>query len=158
MTATSFLIRQAEEKDTATIVDFNASMALETEDLSLDRNVLEKGVQSVFKNPEYGVYYVAENEGKVVACLLITLEWSDWRNGMLWWIQSVYVRPQFRRKGVFKALFQFVENLVAEKKNVAGLRLYVEHENETAQKTYEHLGMVKTGYRLYEKLSKNHGA
>jgi GNAT superfamily N-acetyltransferase len=108
-------------------------------------------VQAVFDDKEKGRYVVAECDGKVIASLLITLEWSDWRNGFFWWIQSVYVDPRFRRKGVFSKLYSFIEAKAQNDPDVFGLRLYVERSNEPAQQTYGSLGMRQTGYYVFQK-------
>ena len=144
------IVRPATESDAATIADFNRAMAWETEHKTLDPATIHAGVHSLLSRPEYGFYLVAETETQVVGCLLVTFEWSDWRNGLFWWIQSVYVHPDFRRRGVFKALYGAVEAKARETPDVCGLRLYVERDNDTAQKTYAALGMTETPYRLFE--------
>lgn len=143
-------IRHANPADGPVIAKFNALMALETEQRNLEHGTLRKGVEAVLKDPEKGVYFVAEMDGVMVGQLMITFEWSDWRNGLFWWIQSVYVREEYRGKGVFKALFKFIETESKKQPNVCGLRLYVEGENTRAKKTYERLSMKKTPYELYE--------
>lgn len=148
--ATNFTIRQATPEDGPVIAAFNAMMALETEHRLLDQRVLRKGVEAILADPAKGVYYVAESAGTVVGQLMITFEWSDWRNGTFWWIQSVFVREEYRGKGVFKALFQLVEAEAKKHPGVCGLRLYVEEKNARAKKTYEHLSMKRTPYELYE--------
>lgn len=147
----AIVIRQATPGDAPLIAQYNAFMALETENRVLEQEILRNGVEAVLKNPALGVYYVAEADGKAAGQLMITYEWSDWRNGMFWWIQSVYVREDYRKKGVFKALFHHVESEARSRAGVCGLRLYVEHENERAKKIYEKLGMNRTGYQLYER-------
>lgn len=142
-------IRKATPADTQSIIDFQQKMAWETEQLHLSENVVSKGVEAVFKVTDKGQYYVAESDGKVISSLLITYEWSDWRNCNIWWFQSVYVLPPYRRQGVFRSMYSFILK-EAEKDNVAGLRLYVETNNITAQKTYESLGMKCQHYRMYE--------
>jgi len=143
-------IRPAHVNDGPVIAKFNALMALETEHRSLDHEVLRRGVEEVLNDSSKGVYYVAEHEGVVVGQLLITYEWSDWRNGMFWWIQSVYVRDEYRGKGIFRALYGYVTTLAKKTPGICGFRLYVEGENERAQRAYERLGMTKTRYRFYE--------
>ncbi|HEX9614733.1 MAG TPA: GNAT family N-acetyltransferase [Bacteroidota bacterium] len=143
-------IRRAKPEDRSLIAKFNALLALETEDRTLDNLVVVKGVEAILNDPSKGTYYVADLDGTVVGQLLITFEWSDWRNGMFWWIQSVYVREEFRNRGIFKALYRHAENLARDDKGVCGLRLYVEHDNKKAVKTYQKLGMRKTEYDLYE--------
>lgn len=144
------VVRQATIHDLETIVEYNAQMALETENLHLDRHRLTEGVRAVFLNPSHGTYFVAEIDGRVVGQLLVTYEWSDWRNGVFWWIQSVYVDPQYRRKGVFTTLYRFVESRAKNDSTVCGLRLYVEHNNTRAQSTYKALGMSMTHYKVME--------
>lgn len=143
-------IRQAKTDDGPLVAQFNALLALETENRSLDQVILRRGVESVLSDPSKGTYFVADLDGTVVGQLMITYEWSDWRNGTFWWIQSVYVRNEFRGTGVFKALYRHVESLARTTKQVCGLRLYVERDNRKAIKTYEKLGMQKTAYDLYE--------
>src|SRR4051812_16330293 len=124
-------------------------MAMETERKTLDRRVLQNGVESVFADARRGFYLIAER-GVQVGCLLVTLEWSDWRNGDWWWIQSVYVTAPARRSGVFRALYAEVERRARASPGVVGLRLYVEQENEPALATYASLGMEDAGYRLLQ--------
>lgn len=143
-------IRTAMLQDAPLIAKFNALMALETENRVLDHETLRKGVESILREPTQGTYYVAELHGTVAGQLMVTYEWSDWRNGIFWWIQSVYVREESRGKGVFKALYRHVESLAKKRPDVCGLRLYVEHENTNAIKTYERLGMERTGYEVFE--------
>ncbi|HEY5616222.1 MAG TPA: GNAT family N-acetyltransferase [Bacteroidota bacterium] len=143
-------IRPATLADASKITEFNALMANETEGIDLDMVRLHAGVESVLRDSSKGIYYVAEENGFVVGQTLITYEWSDWRNGMFWWIQSVYVQKDVRGKGVFKALFDHVGKLAKQEKTVCGLRLYVEKHNDRAQQTYERLGMKKTHYEMFE--------
>ena len=142
-------IRKAKPSDAASIIDFQQKMAWETEQMVLADEIVTKGVENLFKESSRGEYFVAESEDKVVASLLITYEWSDWRNKNVWWFQSVYVLPSFRRKGIFRSMYAYIKE-EAEKQDVAGLRLYVETKNFTAQKTYESLGMKSEHYRMYE--------
>ncbi|MEX2117712.1 MAG: N-acetyltransferase [Bacteroidota bacterium] len=146
----ALLIRPARADDAPLIAQFNALMALETEHRTLDHETLRKGVETVVRESSHGTYYVAEMDEKVVGQLLITYEWSDWRNGVFWWIQSVYVPEEFRGRGVFKALYRHVESMARKQIGVCGLRLYVEHDNQSAIRTYQKLGMEKTPYELYE--------
>jgi ribosomal protein S18 acetylase RimI-like enzyme len=146
----SIRIRQATLLDSATVADFNSRMALETENRRLDPDRVHKGVTALLKDSSKGTYFVAEWDGKIVGQLLITFEWSDWRNGTFWWIQSVYVAGESRGSGVFRALFQHVEALAKEAEDVCGLRLYVEAENKGAQDTYVRLGMKRTNYEMFE--------
>ena len=143
-------IRLAAAADAEFLVRGNASMALETEHLSLDLDRLRDGVHAVFEEPARGVYYIAEIGGRRVGQMMITYEWSDWRNGTFWWIQSVWVEPDARGQGVFKALYAHVEKLARADGRVCGLRLYVENENERAQGTYERCGMKRTVYQMFE--------
>ncbi|CAM1000387.1 N-acetyltransferase GCN5 [Rhodanobacter sp. Root179] len=142
-------IRAAEPADLASLVQWNAAMAWETEQKQLDPAILARGVAGVFEQRQRGFYLVAERDGTAVASLLVTREWSDWRNGDFWWIQSVYVIPAARRGGVFRALYAEVERLAAAA-GAVGLRLYVETENRHAQATYEGLGMQRCHYFMYE--------
>ena len=144
------IIRQATINDTAAIADFNIKMAKETEDLALLPDVINAGVRNMIENPAMGFYLVAEDDHVIQASLMVTTEWSDWRNGLFWWIQSVYVQPQYRRMGLYSKLYEKVKNLAQDNNNVCGFRLYVEHENVTAQKTYRSLGMEKTDYQMFE--------
>ncbi len=146
-------IRKAIIADAPSIVDFQLKMAWETEEMKLDVVTVTKGVQAVFEDNSRGQYYIAENNGAVIASLLITYEWSDWRNCNVWWFQSVYVKPEFRRKGVFRKMYEHIKQL-AEEQNIAGLRLYVESKNTRAQKTYEALGMSSEHYDFYEWMRK----
>lgn len=142
-------IRKAGLSDAETIIDFQKQMAWETERLELDPLRLAKGVRAVFDSFQCGHYWVAEDDGIVIASLLITYEWSDWRNANVWWFQSVYVLPAYRRKGIFRAMYVRIK-AEAEKQGVAGLRLYVETTNYIAQQTYEALGMDSRHYKMYE--------
>ena len=146
----SITIRPATLSDSEIIAAYNAAMAKETEHLELDRKRLTAGVRAVLQDPSKGFYWVAEIEGRVVGQMMITFEWSDWRNGVFWWIQSVYVHPDFRNRGVFQQLYGFVAEKAKNAGDVCGLRLYVEGENQRAQRTYERLGMKKTSYGVYE--------
>jgi GNAT superfamily N-acetyltransferase len=143
-------IRQATSKDASAIVRFNLLIAEETEHRQLDSERLRKGVEAILSDPSKGVYFLAELEGKAVGQIMITYEWSDWRNGNFWWIQSVYVDRLHRGEGVFRSLYQHVNNLASQRADVCGLRLYVESQNERARRTYEQLGMKKARYEMYE--------
>lgn len=147
------VVRKATIADASPITGFQMNMAWETEKISLDPETVNKGVNSVFSDSRKGEYYVAEAEGKVIASLLITCEWSDWRNSNIWWFQSVYVIPEYRRQGVFRKMYTFIKNKAMET-GIAGLRLYVETGNEQAMKTYESLGMNSGHYLLYEWMRK----
>ena len=144
-------IRAAHTGDLDALAAFNAAMALETENKALDPVVLRAGVARVLAESARGFYLVAEVEGAVAGCLMITFEWSDWRNGDWWWLQSVYVAPEFRRHGVFRALYAEVERRAAQRADVVGLRLYVERDNARAQRTYDDLGLRTSHYEMREK-------
>lgn len=144
-------VRPARLEDCDTIADFNARMAEETEGLTLDRATLAAGVRAVFEKATGARYVVAEINGRLVGQLMITEEWSDWRNGSIWWIQSVYVPAEFRGKGIFKSLYAHIARMAREG-GAVGLRLYVEQENVAAQKTYERLGMSMTHYYVMEQM------
>jgi ribosomal protein S18 acetylase RimI-like enzyme len=145
------LIRRATPADVPVIVEFNRRLAEETENKALDAEVLTRGVKATFADPHKGPYFVAEEGGRVVGQLQITFEWSDWRNGWMWWIQGVYVSAGARRRGVFRALYDHVYQAARADPEVIALRLYVERDNAAAQQTYESLGMSRTGYLLFER-------
>ena len=145
-------IRNAAMTDAAIIASNNSLMAEETEGRTLDPDIIGPGVAALLADPGKGRYWVAESAGQIVGQLMVTYEWSDWRNGTLWWIQSVYIAPDFRRQGVFSALYHHVESLAAAEPDVCGLRLYVEDNNHRAQRTYEALGMVKPSYVVMESM------
>lgn len=142
-------IRKATIEDAQIIVDFQQKMAWETEQMTLAGDIVSKGVNAVFQKTNLGEYWVAEDSGNIVASLLITYEWSDWRNSIVWWFQSVYVLPDWRRTGIFRSMYLHIKG-EADKQGVAGLRLYVESNNSRAQQTYEALGMQSEHYRMYE--------
>ena len=150
--AVEIRIRAARTDDCENLAAFNAAMAVETENKTLDPAVLRAGVARVLAEPARGFYLVAEIGGRIVGCLMVTFEWSDWRNGDWWWLQSVYVAPEHRRHGVFRALYAEVERRAAERADVVGIRLYVERDNVRAQHTYAALGMREEHYRLYGKV------
>lgn len=145
-----FLFRNAVVTDSETIVNFQLAMAQETEDLALDRDTCTQGVAEVFKNPHRGNYFVAQCGAQVIASLLIVPEWSDWRNGEVWWIHSVYVLPSYRKEKVFTQFYEYIKSKVQESPQVRGLRLYVDKRNEVAQKVYQRIGMSNQHYELYE--------
>lgn len=147
----SLSIRAAAITDLADLAAWNAAMAWETEHKRLDPAILQRGISGVFEEPRRGFYLIAERDGVAVGSLLVTYEWSDWRCGDFWWIQSVYVIPAARRGGVFRALYTTVEQRAAAA-GAAGLRLYVETENDRAQTTYAELGMQRCPYFMYEAL------
>lgn len=147
----SLVVRQATPADAAVVVEFNRLLALESEGLTLDPAQLTPGVAAVLADPVKGLYFVAEEDGTAIGQTGITYEYSDWRNGWFWWIQSVFVRPEARGRGVFRALLEHIQNLARQESDVVGLRLYVEHENHGAQETYLRLGFRWTSYRVQEK-------
>ncbi|MEL6214242.1 MAG: GNAT family N-acetyltransferase [Pseudomonadota bacterium] len=142
-------IRRAEQSDANAIVSGNQSMAMETEDKQLEAAVLKPGVSRLLADASLGRYWIAEVDEQYAGQIMVTLEWSDWRNGHFWWIQSVYIAKQFRRQGVFTALYEKVRS-EARNADAVGLRLYVEHENTGAIATYETLGMSEPGYKMME--------
>ncbi|MEL6130005.1 MAG: GNAT family N-acetyltransferase [Cyanobacteria bacterium J06636_28] len=145
-------IRLAKPNDAETIAAFNRAMAQETENKDLIPEVILAGVRSLFEHPSRGFYIVAETDGNVVACLMITTEWSDWRNGVFWWVQSVYVQTAYRRRGIYRSMYSFVKELAEKEPGVCGFRLYVEQDNSRAQNTYRALGMTQSPYCLFEEL------
>ncbi|HSN85974.1 MAG TPA: GNAT family N-acetyltransferase [Thermoanaerobaculia bacterium] len=143
-------IREARPGDAPVIVDFQIRMARSTEGLELDFDTVTRGVAAVFADPAKGTYWVAESEDRVIGSLLTTFEWSDWRNGTVLWIQSVYVLPEWRRRGVYKSLYEHLKRQVEKSPGLRGLRLYVDQRNTAAQQVYERLGMTKEHYQMYE--------
>jgi len=143
-------VRVAEADDLQTIVGFNCALARESEGLVLDRETVVGGARAVLDDPGKGVYFMAVIDGRTVGQTQITYEWTDWRDGWFWWIQSVYVHPDHRRSGVFGRLYAHIATLARQRGDVRGLRLYVERNNEAALRTYERVGMTCTSYRLYE--------
>jgi ribosomal protein S18 acetylase RimI-like enzyme len=143
-------IRDAQLDDAAFLAAGNLAMALEAEHKRLDPAIVARGVRAALQDPAKGRYFIAEHDGAAVGQLMITDEWSDWRNGRFWWIQSVYVLPAARREGVFRALFRHVEGLARADAGVCGIRLYVERENARAQATYRHCGLEDGGYVVME--------
>lgn len=145
-------VRIAEPKDIGEIAELNLAMAWETEHVNLSESTLTEGIRKVFENANHGFYIVAESAGQVVGCLLITFEWSDWRCGLFWWIQSLYIRPLFRRRGIFRQLHEFIRTEALRRPEVCGIRLYVEQSNQVAQRAYQQIGMHPRSYRMYEQL------
>lgn len=144
------IIRLAEMNDAPALIKFNQAMALETEGKKLDPQVLQNGVKAVLADKGKGFYVVAETADKIAGGLMITFEWSDWRDAWFWWIQSVYIRPEFRGRGIYRLLYEFVKGAAGKQGNVCGFRLYVEKDNKGAQKVYEKLGMKSSFYLMYE--------
>lgn len=142
-------IRKATIQDASTIIQNNILLAKESEEETLDQNIVEKGVENLFSHPEKGFYVVVTENEKVIGQLMITFEWSDWRNTDIWWLQSVYVHKQYRKKGVFSALFSEIRSL-AKKERIPILRLYVHKDNTNAQAVYEKRKMAKGTYLFYE--------
>lgn len=143
-------IRKARIRDIQAIVDFQQRMAHESEGIVLDNEVLTQGVQRVFEDHSKGFYLIAEDNGQAVASMLLTPEWSDWRNRLYLWIQSLYVLPEFRKKGVFGKLYEHVRGLVNSSDEYAGLKLYVAEKNQSAQEVYLRVGMKRSHYQLFE--------
>ncbi len=144
-------VREAQISDLSCIVDFQMAMAKETEDLDLDRKVVAKGVKAVLRDPGKGKYFIAvAQNNKVIASLLITFEWSDWRNGNVFWIHSVYVLKEYRKQGVYKKMYRKIQELVLNSQDLLGIRLYVDSKNLPAQRVYEKLDMDGQHYRLFE--------
>jgi ribosomal protein S18 acetylase RimI-like enzyme len=143
-------IRKATANDIDSLVEFNQAMALETEGVSLDSDVLRQGVAAVFSDEKKGFYVVAEESETVLGGLMVTLEWSDWRNAWFWWIQSVYILPEARGQKIYSKLYGFVKERAAQDGNICGFRLYVETENQHAQRVYEKVGMEASRYLMYE--------
>ena len=146
----SVTIRRATPADARLIAAFNVAMARESEDRALDAALLEQGVRHVLLEPRDGFYLVAEVDGEAAGSLMVTYEWSDWRNGCFWWIQSVYVLPEFRRRGVYTRMHAQVRDAALADRRACGIRLYVEKDNAGAQATYSQLGMTETDYRRFE--------
>ncbi len=144
------IIRKATTTDLESLVDFQLLMAHETEGITLDKTTVTKGVLAVLNDNTKGSYYVTEIDDKVVSSLLTTFEWSDWRNGTVLWIQSVYVLPEFRRKGIYRSMYSFLKEKVLNDDNLKGIRLYADKSNHPAQKTYKSLGMSPDHYITFE--------
>lgn len=145
-----YKVKEAKSDHSQIISDFQVLMALETENVHLEKEIVLKGVSAVFENTELGKYFIVETKNEIVASLLITYEWSDWRNTKIWWIQSVYVVPEHRRKGIFKLMYSHIKQIVENTDHIGGIRLYVDKTNVSAQKTYDNAGMNGEHYQLYE--------
>ncbi len=148
----TLLIRQAEPDDEDVVADFNCRLAWESESKRLDAPTVLLGVREILNNSRHGRYFVARFDDRIVGQLMHTFEWSDWRNGVIWWLQSVYVHPDYRRLGVFRALMSHLQTEATDSPDVVGLRLYVEEHNTAAQETYERLGLKTAGYIVMERL------
>ena len=148
-------IRPAQFDDWPVITDFNTRLAEETEGKRLEPNTIAQGVRTLLSQPQHGRYFVACIEGRVVGQIMHTREWSDWRNGEIWWLQSVYVQNEFRQQGVFRALFAHLQSLAHASPDVIGLRLYVEEHNTRAQEAYRTLGLQRAGYTVMEHIFRN---
>ena len=147
-------IRIAKAEDAPDLVEFNQAMALETEGKRLETEVLQSGVTAVLNDKNKGLYVVAEDENKIVGGLMVTFEWSDWRDNWFWWIQSVYILPEARGKKIYSCLYDFVKEKARDSGDVCGFRLYVEKENTNARKVYEKLGMEASHYLMYEEMTR----
>lgn len=143
-------VRRATPADAPTVVEFNRLLALESEGKTLNLALLKPGVDAALSDPIKARYFVAEGNGEILGQLMLTYEWSDWRNGWIWWIQSVYVRSEARRRGIFRMLYQHVADAARADPQVVGLRLYVEKDNVAAQQTYQRMGMKPAGYFVLE--------
>ncbi len=152
----SVAIRPARPADYHVIADFNLALALETENLTLDPATIRRGVQSILSDPSKGRYLVADADNQIVGQVMITYEWSDWRNANIWWLQSVYVRPDLRGQGVFRQLFAFVRAQAQASPEVCGLRLYIHTANNVARNVYSQLGFVPTHYQVLELPNASH--
>ena len=150
MSNNAVTVRSATLTDLDTIVAFNRAMADETEGKTLDSATLVSGVRKALADPSRCMYFIAEVDGAVAGQTMVTFEWSDWRDGLFWWIQSVYIDGRFRRRGVFRTLYDHIRHLAHSRPEVCGLRLYVHHDNTRALDTYRHLGMTLTEYVLCE--------
>jgi len=146
----SLTIREATPEDASTIAAFNSAMAVETEGRALEPHLIGPGVAAILSDATKGRYWVAIIDGEIVGQIMVTYEWSDWRNGDLWWIQSVYVSEDHRRQGVFSGLYRHLESLARAAPGCCGIRLYVEEGNTNAQSTYHALGMIRPGYVVME--------
>lgn len=145
----NFVVSRGEVCDIDTIVQFQAEMAMESEGCVLDKEKVTKGVTAAMLDDSKGIYWVAKYEGRTIGSLMITREWSDWNNEWYWWIQSVYVTPEYRKQGVYKAMYQKVKD-AAKENNVSQIRLYADKTNLSAQKAYQSLGMHKSHYLMFE--------
>ena len=148
--SSDLLVRIGEDADADSLAAFNIAMAWETEQKRLSPPVVARGVRTLLENPRHGFYVVGEVDREVVGSLMVTYEWSDWRCATFWWIQSVYIKPEFRKRGVFRRLYEFVREKASNEANICGFRLYAEKDNIAAQDTYRKIGMNRIPYVLYE--------
>lgn len=148
--ALDILVREADGSDISTLIEYNRALADETENISLDKDILRLGIEKALELKDCH-YFVAELDGKIIGQTMITSEWSDWRNGMMWWMQSVYVHPDYRKQGVFQSIFKYIETLAWKNPEVKALRLYVMQDNQAGRSVYQNLGMKNSGYVVYEK-------
>jgi ribosomal protein S18 acetylase RimI-like enzyme len=144
------VIRQSTIKDLTTLASFQLQLAEESENMKLNKAIVTAGLQALFDDPSKGTYFVAEDGGTVCGCFLITFEWSDWRNGMIWWLQSVYVAATHRRQGVFKKMYDHIVESISRDPKIIGLRLYVDKTNARAQNVYQSMGMNGDHYTVFE--------
>lgn len=149
---TSVIVRPADSNDLDTIVEFNCRLAQETEEKQLHVETVRAGVGALLSSADKGRYFLACQDDRIVGQIMLTYEWSDWRNGSVWWLQSVYVHPEYRRRGVFRAMCHHVEESARATAGVIGVRLYVADTNEAAQQTYREIGIAPAGYLVFEKL------
>lgn len=149
-TSPAIAVRNAQISDADTIAEYNRLLALESEDKALDTKTLAAGVRRGLSHPELCRYFIATADGTPVGTTMVTYELTDWRDGVIWWLQSVYVEPAFRRHGVFRAIYRFIEGEARRHPDVRGLRLYVHRENQRAIETYENVGMSRADYEVYE--------
>ena len=147
---TDIFVREAEQSDVSTLIECNLSLADETESISLDKNILRLGIEKALELNDCR-YLVAELDNKIVGQTMLTSEWSDWRNGVIWWMQSVYVNPDYRKRGVFQSILKYIENLAEKTPEVKALRLYVMDDNQIARRAYQNLGIKNSNYLVYEK-------
>ena len=150
---TDIFVREAEQSDVSTLIEYNLSLADETESISLDKNILRLGIEKALELNDCR-YLVAELDNKIVGQTMLTSEWSDWRNGVIWWMQSVYVNPDYRKRGVFQSILKYIENLAEKTLEVKALRLYVMDDNQIARRAYQNLGIKNSSYLVYEKSHK----
>lgn len=146
------IIRPAVLEDWETIAHFNMRLADETEGKTLDPATIQAGVRALLADQRHGRYFVACLDQRIIGQMMHTREWSDWRNGEIWWLQSIFVHPDHRQKGVFRALYRFLEKLAEETPGIVGLRLYVEYNNSKAQEVYRALGLSEAGYCVLERM------